>query len=337
MQLHSRGQVVRQQPRGATSHAKPAGLVKLPRQLVRLTQRNSRCLSTAAEGGDVVRPNAQAAAPVSPPPVAGAAAGNNSSSQHAASGHSAATPSSSSSAKGSYSEFYKALNSTQYGLAAGGFSAGRDTPSNGTGASTQSHHHQPQQQLDSTSTSPPPPPAAAAAVGDGAGSSTVPSTAISADASQEQQPQQPSPIDSVGVEDAIKKAQEALAAAESSLSSIHKLRSAQPPGRWSALLQVAKSLATAAAAGALLVASHAFGLGWQWAGATIGALALAGERCRQYRSAQRRPHSRIVSAVIKLSVLHVLGGWVGRSPVAASRNWYLMRFSCVVRWGASRC
>jgi nitroreductase len=60
------------------------------------------------------------------------------------------------------------------------------------------------------------------------------------------------------------------------LSSIHKLRSAQAPNKWSGLLQVLKSLATAAAAGALLVASHAFGLGWQWAGATIGALALAG-------------------------------------------------------------
>jgi nitroreductase len=139
----------------------------------------------------------------------------------------------------------------------------------------------------------------------------VPSTASSTDASQEQQPQQPSPTDnSVGVEDAIKKAQEALAAAESSLGSIHKLRSAQPPGRWSALLQVAKSLATAAAAGALLVASHAFGLGWQWAGATIGALALAGERCQQYRPAQRRPHMSVGSYRLSSSFVSYMY-WVG--------------------------
>jgi hypothetical protein len=79
-----------------------------------------------------------------------------------------------------------------------------------------------------------------------------------------------------GVEDAIRKAQEALAAAESSLSSIHQLQSAQPPNKWQGLVVILKSMATVWGAGALLVASHAFGLGWQWAGATLGAMALAG-------------------------------------------------------------
>jgi hypothetical protein len=88
----------------------------------------------------------------------------------------------------------------------------------------------------------------------------------------------PSAAAAAGVEDALKKAQQALAAAESSLDSIHKLRSAQPPNQWAGLLQVVRSVAVVAAAGSALVASHAFGLGWQWAGATLGALGLAGKQ-----------------------------------------------------------
>jgi hypothetical protein len=95
----------------------------------------------------------------------------------------------------------------------------------------------------------------------------------------------PSAAAAAGVEDALKKAQQALAAAESSLDSIHKLRSAQPPNKWTELLQVLRSVAVVAAAGAALVASHAFGLGWQWAGATLGALGLAGGPFRQFTAA----------------------------------------------------
>lgn len=279
MQLHCLGQAVWQQHSGLCVKQHTARPV-LPkqRQLVRLTQSSSKCFSNAADGGDVVRPSAQASAPVSPPPVADhASAGTSSSNSPASSqrrssssGRSAGKPNGSSinSTKGSYSEFYKAVNSTQYGLASGGqFAGSHSTPSNGSGSSSSANVQQPQpqhEQLQHAADQS----AAAAISGDGHSSS--PTSAV------EQQVQQPSSTDPAGVEDAIRKAQEALAAAETSLSSIHQLRSAQPPNKWSGLLQVLKSLATAAAAGALLVASHAFGLGWQWAGATIGALALAG-------------------------------------------------------------
>lgn len=245
---------------------------------VRLAQ-SSRCFSKAADEGDVVRPSAQASVPVSPPAVADQHAGtsnsNPASSQRSSSNSSSSTSGGNhNSSKGSsYSEFYKVVNSRQYGptSAAGGHftsAAGTslDTSSSSSNSSDPSTHHQLQQEEHSHQQPVADALQAAADRGDGhhVGSGT------------QLYQQLAGSTDPAGVEDAIRKAQEALAAAETSLSSIHKLRSAQPPSKWSGLLQVLKSLATAAAAGALLVASHAFGLGWQWAGATIGALALAG-------------------------------------------------------------
>jgi hypothetical protein len=179
--------------------------------------------------------------------------------------------SSSSSPKGSYSEFYKAVNSTQYGLgSAGQFSSNGGPSHEQRGLSPQQHlEQQQQQQMLQPSHA-----AAAEGHGDGNGSEQLP---IDPHHTQTQQ-QQSARVDAADVSNAIRKAQEAIAAAESSLSSIQHLPSAQLPNPWAGLLQVAKSLATVAAAGALLVASHAFGLGWQWAGATIGALALAGKQ-----------------------------------------------------------
>lgn len=250
---------------------------------VRLAQ-SSRCFSKAADEGDVVRPSAHVSVPVSPPAVADQQAGtsnsNPASSQRSSSSGSTSGGNNSSSKGSSYSEFYKVVNSRQFGLTSGWHlpsagGASLDTSSRTTSSSSSSSdpstHHQPQQEQSHQQ------PVADA----------LPAAAVSWDghhAGSEAQlqethllHQQPAgSTDPAGVEDAIRKAQEALAAAETSLSSIHKLRSAQPPSKWSGLLQVLNSLATAAAAGALLVASHAFGLGWQWAGATIGALALAG-------------------------------------------------------------
>jgi nitroreductase len=273
MQPHCRGQAVWQKQHSglciSQHHAKPLQTKQLQRQLVRLAQ-SSKCFSNAADGGDVVRPSAQASAPVSPPAVAdltGSSGGNNASfpSHSSGTGRSAAKPGSSNSKSGSYSELYKAVNSTQYGLSLGGQCAGGNggPPSGGSSSSSgaEQQHEQPQPVAGDEL-------AAAAGTSEGSHSSAASSAST--------QLQQASSTDPAGVEDAIRKAQEALAAAETSLSSIHRLRSAQAPNDWSGLLQVLKSLATAAAAGALLVASHAFGLGWQWACATIGALALAG-------------------------------------------------------------
>lgn len=259
----------------------------LSAERVRLTQ-SSRCSSKAADEGDVVRPSAQASAPVSPPavaePHAGAGANSNPASSQRSSNNSSSTSGGNNSSKGSsYSEFYKVVNSRQYGLssAAGGHFASPggpslDTSTTSSSGSDSSTHQQPHQEQSHQQ-----PGAevsqAAAAGGDGHSVTQGGEAQL-----QGHLPQQlPGSPDPAGVEDAIRKAQEALAAAETSLSSIHKLRSAQPPSNWTSLLQVLNSLATAAAAGALLVASHAFGLGWQWAGATIGALALAAAAFKQ--------------------------------------------------------
>jgi hypothetical protein len=110
-----------------------------------------------------------------------------------------------------------------------------------------------------------------------AAAEALPAAAVPAAAAAAAGVAAPSPAAAAGVEDALKKAQQALAAAESSLGSIHKLRSAQPPNKWTGMLQILRSVAVVAAAGSALVASHAFGLGWQWAGATLGALGLAGK------------------------------------------------------------
>lgn len=240
---------------------------------VRLAQ-SSRCFSKAADEGDVVRPSAQASVPVSPPAVADQHAGNSNSSpassQRSSSSSNSTSDGNNSSKGSSYSEFYKVVNSRQYGptSAAGGHFAlaggtSLDTSSSSSDPST--HHHSQQEQSHQQP------------VADAQQAAAVRGDGHHVGSEAQLHLQQPAgSTDPAGVEDAIRKAQEALAAAETSLSSIHKLRSAQPPSKWSGLLQVLKSLATAAAAGALLVASHAFGLGWQWAGATIGALALAG-------------------------------------------------------------
>lgn len=286
MQLHCPGLAVWQQQHSGLCVSKrllgrPALGNVQPRQLIRRTQ-SSKCFSTSADGGEVVRPSAQAAAPVSAPAVpdltaasstSGGGSGSNNSSSSTKSGSSArpsGTAGTSGSSAGSYSEFYKAVHSSQYGLQAGPHASGSAGSAHaGNGGSNsrshvQLHLHQQLQQADEAG--------AVAAPASGNGSDQLASSTHQ----PPQQVQQPNTVDTAGVEDAIRKAQEALAAAETSLSSIHKLRSAQPPNKWAALLQVLMSLATAAAAGALLVASHAFGLGWQWAGATIGALALAG-------------------------------------------------------------
>jgi hypothetical protein len=174
------------------------------------------------------------------------------------------------------------VNSTQYSLGASG-----QFSSNG-GPTQQQQGLSPQQQLEQQQQLQPLQPGqagTAANSGGGNGSEHLPNDPQHIQSQQQQQSARP---DAVDVGDAMRKAQEAIAAAESSLSSIQQLPSAQPPNRWAGLLQVAKSLATVAAAGALLVASHAFGLGWQWAGATIGALALAGEQLLLYGGVKHR-------------------------------------------------
>lgn len=80
----------------------------------------------------------------------------------------------------------------------------------------------------------------------------------------------------IDVEDAIAKAQQALAAAETSLSSIEQLQSNQPPSPWTAAFKAVRSMVALAAMALLMVFSHASGLVWQWTGAFVGALGIAG-------------------------------------------------------------
>jgi hypothetical protein len=80
----------------------------------------------------------------------------------------------------------------------------------------------------------------------------------------------------IDVEDAIAKAQQALAAAETSLSSIEQLQSNQPPSPWTAAFKAVRSIVALAAMALLMVFSHASGLVWQWTGAFVGALGIAG-------------------------------------------------------------
>jgi nitroreductase len=272
---------------------------------------------------------------VSPPAVAdqhaGAGANSNPASPKRSSNSSSSTSGGNNSSKGSsYSEFYKVVNSRQYGLssAAGGHFASPGGPSLDTSSSSSSDpstHQQPQQEQLHQQPGAEVSQAAAAVSGDG---HSVGSEAQLQGHLQQQPAGSPDPA---GVEDAIRKAQEALAAAETSLSSIHKLRSAQPPSKWSGLLQVLKSLATAAAAGALLVASHAFGLGWQWAGATIGALALAGawagwEECKCHSASQQQ--LGFVSPFTAAEAALACAELVGRSRVSLMHICIVVALTC---------
>jgi hypothetical protein len=64
--------------------------------------------------------------------------------------------------------------------------------------------------------------------------------------------------------------------AESTLSSIEGMDSAAEPPKWTKLLLTVRKVVAASVLCGLMVASHAFGLAWQWAAATLGALGIAG-------------------------------------------------------------
>lgn len=108
-----------------------------------------------------------------------------------------------------------------------------------------------------------------------------PSSSSSSDGLDERDVPSPPPADSpaASVEEALQKAQAALAAAESHLSSIETLQP-QLSTRWTKALQVVKLLALAAATAGLLVTSHAFGLTWQWVSAVAAGVGVAGG-CQQ--------------------------------------------------------
>ncbi len=217
----------------------------------------------SGQSGDVVRPTAQAAAAAAAPPPAPTTTPPPAAAPHSVDPAHAAplppsNPAGSTTGFSSYASLYKKSNSTQYARTAPGSGtasaagAGSSSSSSSAQRSTVSSNAGVVPPLQPSSLVPPavsPSPMTPPATSDGASS----------------------------VEAAVAKAQAALAAAERSLGSLHTLRSAQLPGdSWTELLGVVRSAAAVAAAGALLVASHAFGLGWQWAAATSGALVLSG-------------------------------------------------------------
>lgn len=235
--------LLRQHRRGCAPHP---DLLLLPASSSCLRSRmcsSSVCCSAAADAGagDAVRPSAQAATPAAAAVDMTGAAGAASSSSTAGPGSSSDTGVSSTGSSNSSSSSTRGGYSSYSDMYKSLHNTFGTTLAAAEGASLNSSRSSQLQELQQHT-------AAAAA---------------------------PSAAAAAGVEDALKKAQRALAAAESSLDSIHKLRSAQPPNKWTELLQVLRSAAVVAAAGSALVASHAFGLGWQWAGATLGALGLA--------------------------------------------------------------
>lgn len=75
--------------------------------------------------------------------------------------------------------------------------------------------------------------------------------------------------------DALTRAQEAISRAESSLESIEDLPSAQPPSKFAGLFQLIRTVVITTSLAVGLVASHAFGLGIQWASALAAACGIA--------------------------------------------------------------
>lgn len=219
----------------------------------RLVSCNSASADGAAGGGDVVRPSAKAAAPpASPVDLTG---------QSSTAAGSSSTNSSTGSYS-SYSDMYKALHSSNYSKPADS-KGSKAKPSSSAPAAS---HGGPATASTGTQTD------AFTSVTSGNGHQQISRDSCSL----QEPPSSTAAVDAAGVEDAIRKAQEALAAAEDSLTSVQQLRSAQPRSRWHGWLQLLRSVVMVVASGALLVASHAFGLGWQWAGATLGAIGLAG-------------------------------------------------------------
>ncbi|MEW5311050.1 MAG: hypothetical protein WDW38_002796 [Sanguina aurantia] len=78
------------------------------------------------------------------------------------------------------------------------------------------------------------------------------------------------PLPDSEVASAMARAHAALAKAESSLDSIESLQSASPPGPFEESLSRAKAFGLVVAVALAMLGCHAFGLGWQWLGATAG-------------------------------------------------------------------
>eukprot|EP00878_Enallax_costatus_P012038 GHUV01012570.1.p1 GENE.GHUV01012570.1~~GHUV01012570.1.p1 ORF type:complete len:404 (+),score=123.29 GHUV01012570.1:291-1502(+) len=242
--------------------------------------RDVNCRSAGADAGtgDVVRPSAQAAAPPAAPVDL---TGQDS--------QTSAKPAGKGSGGGGYSSYtdmYKALNSTNYSRHVDSSSSKSKHSSGPSSVPSSPASTSTGTQADST-----------ASLNSSNGHLASNSSSISLPADTQTST---AAVDAAGVEDAIRKAQEALAAAENSLTSIHQLRSAQPASKWHGVLQLLRSIAIVATSGALLVASHAFGLGWQWAGATLGAIGLA---ARAYYRETVTPAGAAVVAAASLATL----------------------------------
>ncbi|KAG2428662.1 hypothetical protein HXX76_011367 [Chlamydomonas incerta] len=178
-------------------------------------------------------------------------------------------------ADGSYSDFYRKSNARhETGGVVNGWAAGSpptSSPSSRTNADAATQTAASSSTSTSTSTSSGAPPAAvddATAAAVASGSSGEPAPEVSA---------------------ALARAQAALQRAETSLDDIERLnssldaatlasleRSVRPPSRWEKLLALARGAAVLGTLGVAMLASHAFGLATQWAGAAAGAALIAG-------------------------------------------------------------
>lgn len=242
----------------------------------------------AAADGEAPVFRAQAPAAQAPPEAGASSSGGASSGEAGSSGRGASSAQPNPSR--SYSEYYRSQNTRMSGGGSGS-GAAPTSPSTSHGSASSNiarlgpgHAATPVQQP-------------------GVGGGASPSAAgAQAPASQQAQPG-PSPAGS-NVESALKRAQAALDAAETSLETID-LAGPKPqlPPQWLALLRVARTVTLVGAASVLLVVSHAFGLAWQWAGATLGAAGIAGA-CTGAEGQLGRPPREGVRALV-LERMHV--------------------------------
>ena len=191
----------------------------------------------------VLRPKARVSAPPTPPETSTSSSTNGTG--PASSGH-------------SYSDFYKSQNTKYYQHASG-------NSSTSSSSSSSSHHTL---GTSSSKTKQPKEDEPDSATATSSSGTEVSSAAASG----------PSPAESPGaVEEAMQKAEAALAMAESTLSSIEGMDiGLEPPSKWTKIFLLVRKVVAASALCGLMVASHAFGLAWQWAAATLGALGIAG-------------------------------------------------------------
>jgi uncharacterized protein (TIGR00297 family) len=241
-------------------------------------RRDVACADAADGSSSDMQPKARAAAPVQPPAVSDGPTGTPTGAGSSPSSPAAGSPSNGPVAPQSYSTYYKSQNTKYYTPPGGsGSSSSGSGTTNGSSSTPRAHNPAPAAPTNGAE------PAAAAAA-----------AAPEAD-----------------VSDALRKAQAALSAAETSLETVAtadaSAAAAAPDAPAAALLAralavwtVVRPAVVVATLSVLMVASHAFGLALQWAAATLSALGIA---AWGHRRGSLSPSGAVAAATIGLATL----------------------------------